>query len=268
MRTAKVLGLFAATVVLLIGTASVASAHVTVDPDSAPQGAGDQVLTFRVPNEEQSANTVKVDMQFPTDHPIASVDVETPANGWTAQVTTTHLATPITTDDGTFTDVVSEVVWSGGTIPPGQYGEFKVLAQGLPSGVTAISFPTVQTYSDGTVVSWIDPTVQGQPAPDHPAPVLTLTAAAGDNSASTSSAATAPSVITATVVKKETSGLAVAAIIVSVIALIVAIVLGVRRRHDKHAGLTSHPDHTRVEMPAVPGTGRCRRLDLMMRPAL
>jgi hypothetical protein len=36
---------------------------------------------------------------------------------------------------------------------------------------------TLQTYSDGTIVRWIDDTAAGQPEPEHPAPVLTLTAA-------------------------------------------------------------------------------------------
>jgi hypothetical protein len=35
-------------------------------------------------------------------------------------------------------------------------------------------FKAVQTYSDGTVVSWIEPVVKGTPAPEHPAPVLRL----------------------------------------------------------------------------------------------
>ncbi len=69
-----------AAVVLL---AAPAFAHVTVDPESVPKGTGDVVLSFRVPNEEDNANTIKVDMQLPTDHPIASVDVR-PTPGWTA----------------------------------------------------------------------------------------------------------------------------------------------------------------------------------------
>lgn len=36
----------------------------------------------------------------------------------------------------------------------------------------------IATYSNGDVVRWIDVAQPGQPAPDHPAPVLTLTTAA------------------------------------------------------------------------------------------
>ena len=171
---------------MLVLVAAPALAHVTVDPESVPKGTSDVVLSFRVPNEEASANTTKIDMQLPQDHPIAVVDVR-PTNGWTAQVTMTHLATPITTDDGSFSDIASEIVWTGGQIAPGQYESFEVFAQGIPSDADSLSFPTIQTYSDGTTVSWIDPTPPGGPAPDHPAPVLTLTAAESSGSSASSS---------------------------------------------------------------------------------
>ncbi len=231
-------------VAALVLVAAPALAHVTVDPDSVPQGTSDVVLSFRVPNEEASANTTKVDMQLPQDHPIAVVDVR-PSNGWTPQVTTTHLATPITTDDGTFTDVASEIVWTGGQIAPGQYESFEVLAQGIPSDTDSLSFPTVQTYSDGTTVSWIDPTPPGGPAPDHPAPVLTLTMAqaSSDTGASSSSESTgaSPTVTNATVVKKETNNtLAIIAIVLAAAALIVALVAATRRNRPSSA-TTSQP---------------------------
>ena len=82
-------------------------------PDSAPKG-GDATLTFAVPNEMDNANTVKVDVKLPTDHPFSSVSV-LPKAGWTYQVTQSTLATPITTDEGgQITQAASEIVWSGG----------------------------------------------------------------------------------------------------------------------------------------------------------
>ncbi|HEV3226893.1 MAG TPA: YcnI family protein [Acidimicrobiales bacterium] len=221
----------------MLALAAPALAHVTVDPDSVPQRAGDATITFRVPNEEANADTTKVDIQFPTDHAIAAVDVLTPTNGFTAQVTMKHLDTPITTDDGTFSDVVAEIAWSGGKISPGQFGEFKVLAMGIPTGVDSLKFPAVQTYSDGNVVSWIQDTPAGGPAPDHPAPVLTLTPAAASSSSSSSpsSSASASSqsqlaAAPATTVKKETSGVGVAALVVAIIALLAAGIGLLRRR--------------------------------------
>ena len=54
-------------------------------------------------------------MQIPTDHPIAQFLVK-PVPGWTASVKTITLAKPLVTDDGQFTQAVSEVIWSGGQI--------------------------------------------------------------------------------------------------------------------------------------------------------
>ncbi|HEV2344008.1 MAG TPA: YcnI family protein [Actinocrinis sp.] len=172
-----------------------ASAHVTITPDTATQGGGDVQLTFRVPNEESGASTTQLQVAFPTDHPIASVLVE-PIPGWSAKVTDTTLATPIHTDDGDISQVVSQITWSGGSIAPGQYGAFTVLLGQLPSNASQVVFKAVQTYSNGDVVRWIDLAQPGQPEPDHPAPVLALTkstetaAVAATTAAASSSAAT------------------------------------------------------------------------------
>ncbi|HEY3867702.1 MAG TPA: YcnI family protein [Actinocrinis sp.] len=171
----------AASGVLLL--ANPALAHVTVTSDSAQPGAA-AVLTFHVPNEEAGADTTGLDVLIPTAHPIAQLLVE-PVQGWTISVRTTNLATPLVTDDGRFTQVVSEVVWSGGRIAPGQFQDFTLSADPLPQGVSQLTFKAVQTYSNGDVVRWIDVPQAGQPDPDHPAPVLTLTSGAGAAPAAT-----------------------------------------------------------------------------------
>jgi len=48
------------------GWAAVASAHVTVSPSSLPQGTGDAILTFRVPNESATASVTGLKIQFPS----------------------------------------------------------------------------------------------------------------------------------------------------------------------------------------------------------
>jgi uncharacterized protein YcnI len=151
-----------------------ALAHITVTPGSAQPGSA-AVLTFHVPNEEAKADTTRVDMQIPTDHPIAQLLVK-PVPGWTISVRTITLAKPVVTDDGQFTQAVSEVIWSGGQIAPGQFQDFAISADPLPQGVSRLVFKAIQTYSNGDVVRWIDVPQPGQPEPDHPAPVLTLSA--------------------------------------------------------------------------------------------
>ena len=76
-------------------------------------------------------------------------------------------------------EAVTRVGWkaTNGGLKPGEFDVFSVSAGPLPTGVTSITLPAVQTYSDGSVVRWIEPQVTGGPAPDHPAPVLTLTSA-------------------------------------------------------------------------------------------
>jgi uncharacterized protein YcnI len=157
---------------LTIAVAAPAFAHVTVDPASAPKG-GEITLGFRVPNEEATASTVKIQIFFPSDHPILGVDPQS-APGWTDLIHTSALNPPVFTDDGPLTDYISEVDWYGGAIKPGHFQEFYVLAQQLPT-TSQVVFKALQTYSDGNVVRWIQPVVAGQPEPDHPTPILQLT---------------------------------------------------------------------------------------------
>jgi periplasmic copper chaperone A len=166
-----------------------ALAHITVTPGSALPGSA-AVLTFHVPNEEASAYTTRVDVQVPADHPIAQLLVK-PVAGWTISVRTITLAKPLVTDDGQFTQAVSEVIWSGGRIAPGQFQDFSVSADPLPQGVSQLAFKAIQTYSNGDVVRWIDVPQPGQAEPDHPAPVLALTAGAARTAGTTGTGGTA-----------------------------------------------------------------------------
>jgi len=159
----------------LVLPAASAFAHVTVNPREATQG-GYAKLAFRVPNERDNANTTKLEVNFPADHPLASVSVR-PQAGWSYAVEKTKLATPIKSDDGDITEAVSKVTWTGGAIKPGEFNEFEVSVGPLPSDVDSISFKALQTYSDGEVVRWIEDAT-GPGDVDHPAPLLKLTQAA------------------------------------------------------------------------------------------
>jgi len=76
------------------------------------------------------------------------------------------------------TEGVFSVTWTPDgrqdAIAPGEYDEFDISVGPLPD-VSSLTFKTLQTYSDGTVVRWIDPpAAEGQPEPEHPAPTLAL----------------------------------------------------------------------------------------------
>lgn len=169
---AAVTGAVTAGVVLC--SAVPALAHVTVNPSEEVQG-GYTKLAFRVPNESDSASTVKLTVRFPQDTPFASVRTR-PHPGWTARVVRAKLPKPVDVGDFEVDEAVTSITWTakpGVKVGPDEFEEFEVAVGPLPRTET-IAFPAVQTYDDGTVVAWDDPVRAGQPEPEHPAPVLTL----------------------------------------------------------------------------------------------
>ncbi|MCX5424328.1 YcnI family protein [Streptomyces sp. NBC_00078] len=240
LRRAGVVTALAAAGVLT--AAGVASAHVTVHPDSYAKGATDGVLSFRVPNEEDTASTTKVQVFLPTDHPVLGVLVSPPQSGWTAKVTNTKLKTPVKTDDGTITDAVSEITWTGGKIGAGQYQDFNVAFGQLPDNTDQLTFKTLQTYSDGKTVRWIEEAQSGGDEPENPAPVLKLTAkgaeeggtpAASAKASNSSGSAGSPASASAGSSDSTARGLGVAGLVVGVLGLAAAAFALVRNRSNR-----------------------------------
>ncbi|GIH14212.1 YcnI family copper-binding membrane protein [Rugosimonospora africana] len=174
----------AASLIGVLVSAGAAQAHVTIDPKQASQG-GYTRIAFRVPTESDTASTTKLDVNLPTDQPIASVSIE-PVPGWTGTLIKKKLPKPITTDDGEVTEAVTEITWTATSadtaIKPGQFQEFPVSLGPLPK-TGSIAFKVLQTYSDGNIVRWIEVPTPGQAEPENPAPVLTLTTASSDSAA-------------------------------------------------------------------------------------
>lgn len=178
-------GFLAATIGVagLLGT-GVASAHVTANVYGAqPTKGGYAAIVFRVPSEEPTTMTTKVAVDFKADYGIGSVRTK-PVPGWTANVTKSKLPTPITKDNGTqITEAVTAVTWTaapGSELKSTDYQEFEVSFGPLPSNVDEVEFPAHQTYSDGKVVDWNQPTPAGGEEPEHPAPAVKLAAKAAD----------------------------------------------------------------------------------------
>jgi uncharacterized protein YcnI len=171
-RPLRVAAVTAGVALAILLAAVPAGAHVTVKPDVAKKGSF-SVFSFSVPNESETASTVKLEVTFPTDHPIPFVSVQ-PVPGWTWSAEETTLAKPVKTDDGTISNAVSKLTWSGGAIAPGEFQLFTVSAGPLPTNTKSLTFKVVQTYSDGTVSRWIEDTPKGGPDPEFPAPVLKL----------------------------------------------------------------------------------------------
>lgn len=175
-RIALAGGVAASTVLLLAGTAS---AHVSVQPQGEAAKGGYAVINFKVPNERDNASTTKLEVSFPTDHPLASV-MPQPVPGWNIEVTTSKLAKPLEMHGKTINEAVSKVTWTGGKIEPGRFQQFPLSVGQLPEDADQLVFKAVQTYSNKEVVRWIEEPKEGAEEPETPAPVLKLTAPADD----------------------------------------------------------------------------------------
>ncbi|GAA0679800.1 YcnI family protein [Kitasatospora atroaurantiaca] len=174
-RLAGAAALAASTVIAL---AAPAFAHVTVQPGNAQQG-GYSAVAFRVPNESDTASTIKLEVSLPMDHPLASVRTQ-PMPGWTATLEKSKLDKPLKSHGQDINEAVSKITWTadaGTKIAPGQFQEFRVSLGALPTDTEKLTFKALQTYDNGDVVRWIDEAKDGQPEPAKPAPVLTLTKA-------------------------------------------------------------------------------------------
>ncbi|RFA22558.1 YcnI family copper-binding membrane protein [Subtercola boreus] len=230
-----------------------ASAHVHVDPDRAAPGSY-STLTFKVPTESATASTVRLEVDLPTDTPFGSVSYQ-PVAGWSVQVVEGTLATPVTTDDSTVTEAPTQIIWTADAatagaatgIAPGQFELFSISAGPIPD-TGSIALPTHQTYSDGSVVDWVDAPLASGAEPEHPAPVLYITDAppvSEEGAAGTSGTATVSpgagsdssggAVVTqGTAVVDSSSStvsviVAIAALVLAAIALVVSVVAVTRR---------------------------------------
>ena len=235
----RIVAASALAVALICAAAIPAWAHVTVAPESAPSGATDQQITFRVPNEESSAATTKVEIVLPSDPPLIGV-LALPVTGWTTKVTTQHLAKPVQTDDGPVSDVVNDLTWTADNaaagVQPDNFGAFQILVGALPDSGNQVVFKAVQTYSNGNVVRWVDPVTSGGPEAEHPTPILDLITASSSGSTTPTTTATGAAV-SASAVKSahddanNAKTLAIIGVIVGAVGLIVAVVaLVIRRR--------------------------------------
>jgi uncharacterized protein YcnI len=164
----------AAALAAALALPAAAAAHVTVQPAQAPAG-GFARLDVRVPNEDPSKATTKVEVQMPPGFAEASYE---PVPGWRVAVAKRRLAVPVKTDEGdTLTEEVSRLTFTatGNGIEPGQFQDFG-LSVGLPDRPvgTKLTFKALQTYAGGKVVRWI-----GAPGSAEPAPQVELVSAAG-----------------------------------------------------------------------------------------
>jgi uncharacterized protein YcnI len=148
----------------------VAGAHVSLHPNVVPAGAF-ATLVLRVPSEVDGTTTAKVQVRMPAD----LLDVSAaPPPGWRFSEKTEKLARPVRTDDGTIDSRVTEITFSGGKVPAGQFVDLPISIVIPGKAGDVLTFKTVQTYANGQVARWIGP-----PDDESPAPTIDVTAKGG-----------------------------------------------------------------------------------------
>ncbi|GGW44208.1 YcnI family copper-binding membrane protein [Streptomyces caelestis] len=181
MKASRIAAAGAAAGVTVLALSVPAFAHVTVQPEGDAAKGGYAVVDFKVPNERDNASTTKLEVNFPTDHPLASVMPE-PMPGWKIVVTKSKLDKPLEMHGEKISEAVTKVTWTadGKGIEPGYFEKFPVSIGQLPEDTDQLVFKALQTYSNKEVVRWIEVPQEGQDEPDNPAPVLELSAASED----------------------------------------------------------------------------------------
>ncbi len=207
-----------------------AQAHISLHPNTIPAGAF-ATLDVRVPGEQEGAYVKKVDVLFPGG--FTGVDYEN-VPGWSTSVIETKLPTPIKEGGETINTVVSQIVWTWtgplGKVNNAQFINFP-LSLAIPETTAgkALEFRTVQTYSNGQVVHWIEPSLTAE----HPAPRINVTAKGGviedvagheagpeAGQAATTQATAAPSTVVVKSSSGASKGLGITALILGALGLL------------------------------------------------
>ncbi len=158
---------------LLVGQAA---AHVEVTAEPASPGATDATITFTVEGESSTAGIQAVQVRLPDQLAPADVTWSSGPAGWSLQPTA----------DGYTT--------SGPAVATGEDARYSLKVRRLPDATTMV-FKTLVTYTDGTIVRWIDLPGADGTEPEHPAPVVTLAAPVAQSVPAPSTAGGPPAVL-------------------------------------------------------------------------
>lgn len=142
----RVLGLVTILATLL-GVSGVAMAHAVVYPRTTTPDSYEKFI-LRVPVEKES-DTTQVKVEIPEGFSVSRVK---PMPGW-----------EYTVEKNAEGNTIRSIIWSGGTIKPGEFQEFEF------QGKTAkepgkYAFRAWQSYANGEVVEWTGPSDAQTPA--------------------------------------------------------------------------------------------------------
>lgn len=169
----------AALAVVALAAAPAAGAHVGLEPATAPAGS-ETTFTLTVPHGCAGSPTTAVAIKLPE---AVRAAWPAPAPGWDLEATPAGDAAG---DQGGETAQRLDIVrWSGGRLPDGELGEFRIKLALPDDPGGSLVIPAVQTCEDGET-RWIQLPAEGERAEDlpEPAPAIALTAADGDGDGS------------------------------------------------------------------------------------
>lgn len=183
-------------------------AHVIVHPSQVGIAAI-QEFSMSVPTEKDNP-TVGIKLLIPDGLQMVSPNVKP---GWTINVVR----------NGSGEDAkVTEIDWTGGSIPPEQRDDFLFQAQ-VPAQETSLHWKAYQTYSDGSVVAWDhDPKLSKGADDDSAPPPYSQTKVVNDLTGNQMVQGNAKQVLPASMDKKQTF-LIELAFVLSIVAISIAL---------------------------------------------
>lgn len=148
-------------------------AHAVINEQSAEAGAF-SFITLRITHGCGTSPTTQIRMKIPDG--VIRVSPKY-SEHWSVEKRMKTLDTPYRDEAGNLvTETVDEIVWSGGSLPDGYYGEFQVRALMPDEPGRILRFKTIQDCEEGTI-RWIEvPTKEGQSPYEfkEPSPFLRL----------------------------------------------------------------------------------------------
>jgi len=144
---------------LLLIAAQEARSHAVINEGTAVAGSF-SFITLRITHGCDTSPTNQIRMKIPDG--VTRVSPRFMEN-WTVEKRMKTLDTPYKDEAGNLvTETVDEIVWSGGSLPDGYYGEFQVRAMMPDVPGEMLWFKTIQRCQEGTI-RWIEvPTREGQ----------------------------------------------------------------------------------------------------------
>ncbi|MGE0119602.1 MAG: YcnI family protein [Dongiaceae bacterium] len=173
MRTSRLFYVCLMSLAAAAGPTIPAAAHITLEAEEAAANSSYRAV-LRVPHGCEGAATTAIRVQVPEGLIVAK---PMPKPGWDVTLTEGDYARSYDYFGSPVTKGVTEIAWSGGSLPDNFYDEFifRVRITDFAPG-TAIYLPVVQECGPSATERWIEIPEPGKSADDYeyPAPGLTI----------------------------------------------------------------------------------------------